>query len=267
MYITRDQVYILCDRTAEKFSKDGLGRFIDQKRMNDYQKLLESIAEERSYKEGEKIMPSDLDQIRKSVNALLDNFRSEIIEKRATIPPTTRFTYDAHASLLAVNDYLFSTAMKTLGCPDMPHQFGFAVLGHIDSIAPDMEYLLKQEEYKKITTDKYYKNQRGRSASDLFKSTKALKDAIANKTASPLKVAKYVAEYQALKKRQEGHGAIWRFFHKKENEARTKLLTIMQKTLGSLLDDDFNIDDFTPGDIAADYNRGLHSCKAVFGIF
>lgn len=257
MYVSRNKINILRERTSEKFAKEDFGKFIDPALIESYQKLLKSIADERKYNEGEKIMPSDLARITPAVNSLLDSFNSGLIEKRAEIRPTTRFSYDPFSATVAVTDYFHAMAMETLGCPDMPAQFGFAVTGHIESIAPDTELAMKQEEYNKITAENYYRSQRKKSAKEVAKKTRELKADILKKTASPLKIARYVAEYQALKKRQEGHGAIWRYFHKKENEERTALLESMEKTLASVFDKKSYLDSFTPAEIAGNYNKNL----------
>ena len=257
MYVSRNQIHILRERTSQKFAEEDFGKFIDPALIENYQKLLKSIADERKYNEGEKIMPSDLARITPVVNSLLDSFNSGLIEKRTEIRSTTRFSYDPFSSTVAVTDYFYAMAMETLGCPDMPAQFGFAVTGHIESIAPDTELAMKQEEYNKITTENYYRSQRKKSAKDVAKKTRELKADILKKTASPIKIARYVAEYQALKKRQEGHGAIWRYFHKKENEERTALLESMEKTLASVFDKKSYLDSFTPAEIAANYKKNL----------
>ena len=62
---------------------------------------------------------------------------------------------------------------------------------------------MKQEEYNKITAENYYRSQRKKSAKEVAKKTRELKADILKKTASPLKIARYVAEYQALKKENE----------------------------------------------------------------
>ena len=60
--------------------------------------------------------------------------------------------------------------------------------------------------------------------------------------AAPDQVAKLVAEYQALQKRQAGHGGVWRFFHHLENKARTDLLAEMKDALTARLGTDFDIE-------------------------
>jgi hypothetical protein len=85
---------------------------------------------------------------------------------------------------------------------------------------------------------------------------------IKNKTASPYRVAEYAGKYFALKKRQEGHGAVWKFFHKKENEARMNLLAIMAKTLKTVLDEGDELDKLKPDEIAKIYNESILAVRA-----
>ena len=117
-----------------------------------------------------------------------------------------------------------------------------------------------ENEYKKTDVERHYNEQRRKSADTVRKATMENRKRIAEKTASPLRVAQYASEYQALKKRQEGHGAIWRFFHKKENEARTKLLANMKGLLVKTLGNDIDVDTLTPKEIAAAYN-GTRAAK------
>ena len=50
------------------------------------------------------------------------------------------------------------------------------------------------------------------------------------------------AEYKALKKRQEGHGRIWRWFHREENEAREELLSRMEDMIKGFVGKDVNLE-------------------------
>ena len=181
-----------------------------------------------------------------------------MVEQRLTaIHTKKRANYNAYERFVAANDYLFAMTMKTLGCPDMPAYFGNDVTEHIDSISAQAELQIKQEEYNKNTIERHYHDQRGKDAKKLRPYHLDNRKSIMDKKAAAITVSNYAAEYHALKKRQEGHNAIWRFFHKKENKERNALLANMKKVLESAIGKDIEIDDSTPVQIAESYSKQI----------
>ena len=67
MHLETKNAERLLEATQKKFSDDGIGKFIDSASLNSYKQFLENIANERQYKEGERIMPSDLKRINRTV--------------------------------------------------------------------------------------------------------------------------------------------------------------------------------------------------------
>ena len=62
-------------------------------------------------------------------------------------------------------------------------------------------------------------------------------------------MAELFADYKALKDRQNNHGAIWRFFHSKENQERNNLLKQMEDVMKKKLPDNVFEKIETPLDI------------------
>ena len=158
-------------------------------------------------------------------------------------------------ALITVNDYMYAMAMKALGCPDIPESFGSEMQNAIKNIATRAEFEMKKSDFDNTSVDRCYEKQRWKDAKDVQKANAESRKQILSKKASPLRVAQYAGEYFALKKRQEGHGKWWIFFHKKENEARTKLLADMEKTLKTVLKEGEVLDELDPVKIAKNYNK------------
>jgi hypothetical protein len=153
-------------------------------------------------------------------------------------------------------------AMKPLGCPDIPESFGIEMQNAIKKIANRAEFEMKKDDFEDTAVEMYYETQRGKSAKQVSEATVEVKNLIVNKKALPSSVAQYASEYYALKKRQEGHGKWWIFFHKKENEARTKLLADMEKTLKSFLKEGDKLDELNSIKIAEIYNKNNIEIRA-----
>ena len=257
MHVKQEFARILYERSTDNFNKDGVGNFVSAENMRSYEQLISDIAAERNYKEGEQIMPSDLERITTLIKRMLDDMGSTMAEQRASMPPKMKGTYDPFAAMVAVNDHLYAIAMQTLGCPDIPESFGPGVTGHLSSIAELAEFTVRQEEYRKASVDRHFRDQRGKPAAVIRKNNRDGRKAILESKASVLTVAKYASEYHALKKRQEGHGAIWRFFHKKENADRENLLAGMKSVLDKVFRNTIDIDMCTPLEIADAYNKAV----------
>jgi hypothetical protein len=273
-----------------------------------FQELLNNIVKERrykegenivnGYKEGEKIIESDLDRIKnavkltlaeminvmadqplslaqiektvgtavfKNIEALDDSKKIEAIkniEKKGKLSEKDRLTYDPFPAVIALSDHLYAMAMRTLGCPDIPESFGDDIVDVIKAVAVHAETAIRKEDYQKTSIRLRYNKQRGMDANEVQSNISKNQKLIDSKKATPLNIAQYAGEYYALKQRQEGHGAIWKFFHKQENEDRMKLLETMEKTLKSVLDDDDELDKLTPVMIAESYNSSIVASRA-----
>ena len=255
MYVKSDKVERFLEVTNQKYLDKNIHKFVDIGYVEGLQLLLEDIAKKSGYTEGERIMNSDLLRIKNAVAMIHNQMRVNMVNEQKDLKGKALLQYDPFTAMVNVNDYLYAMTMKTLGCPDIPESFGIGMQNLIKDIAHKAEFELKESDYKKTSIDNYYEKQRRQNAVKVRKDTRENEKAILNNEASSLRVAKYAGEYYALKKRQEGHGKVWRFFHKKENEQRTKLLSIMEKTLKTILKDDDKLEDLDPQKIAEIYNK------------
>ena len=255
MYIKSDKAERLFEVTNQKYLDKSIHKFVDIGYVEGLQLLLEDIAKKSQYTEGERIMNSDLSRIKNVVAMIHNQMRVNMVNEQKDLKGKALLQYDPFTAMVNVNDYLYAMTMKTLGCPDIPESFGIGMQTLIKDIAHKAEFELKESDYKKTSIDNYYEKQRRQNATKVRKATLENERLILKKEASSLRVAKYAGEYYALKKRQEGHGKVWRYFHKKENEQRTKLLSVMEKTLNTILKDGDKLEDFDPNRIAEIYNK------------
>lgn len=291
MHVKKDKADRLLELTSKKYLNRNIHRFVDQGYLDGYQELLKDIAKKSQYHEGEQITDRDLSRIKNVVVSTLDGMRKMMVEQPLTLEEIKakvgerelnrilalkeskmhqairkieekgrlsrkdQIQYDTLGALITVNDYLYAMAMKTLGCPDIPESFGSDMQNVIKKIANRAEFEMKENDFKNTSVDKRYEAQRGKNAKNIIKANVEVKKLIADKKALPFSVAQYAGDYFALKKRQEGHGKWWVFFHKKENEARTTLLANMKKTLQGVLDEGDDIDKLDPVTIAEIYSQ------------
>lgn len=262
MHVKRDNVERLLGVTSQKFQEESIQKITDTDLIDNFQKLLNDIARKSQYEEGVQILDSDLARIKSSVSTIHKAMKRNMVEKKGTLMGKGRIQYDPFASLVTVNDHLYAMAMKTLGSPDIPESFGEDMQSLIGNIAGDAEFEIKETDYAKTTIDRSFKNQRRMDAKTVRKANLEVRKQILKKEATPYRVAQYAGAYYALKKRQEGHGKVWRFFHKKENEARTALLADMEKTLKTVLGEGDELDKLTPIEIARSHNTRKLAARA-----
>jgi hypothetical protein len=243
----------LLERTAEKFAENGIGNSISPKLMEEYQALLDGIARKHAYRVGEAIDPDDLTRINAKVTTILKNMSNGIVGLKMEEGDLQR--YDCFSSMVAATDHMFAMALKTLGGPDMPASFGPEIQEQIKSLAAGTEVALKRRHYNKLSTAIHFRDQRKLPAKTVKRINRQTMIKVKKNTASPREVASLVAEYQALKQRQDHHTFIWRFFHGKENEERMALLETMKASIASVLGTDVEIDKLDPMSVADTLNR------------
>jgi hypothetical protein len=158
--------------------------------------------------------------------------------------------------MFVLADYLFATALDELGCPDIPPFFGDDVKKSFADYMKIMSTVINRVDYEAVSTDTQFKLQRKKSAEKVRTATTEYFNRSSYNPLQPLDGAKFTAEYQALKKRQNNHGPIWRFFHGKENEKRMELLAAMKAELEKYIDTDtMDIDSVSPNEVAEYMDR------------
>ena len=298
MHVKKGKADRLLKLASQRYLDKNIHRFVDEGYIDGYHELLKDIAKKSEYKEGEKITNSDLSRIKNAVVATLDEMRrlmvdqpltlAEIrekkgekefnriislddskkqkairdIEKKGRLSEEEQTQYDIFGAIIAVNDYMYAMAMKYLDCPDIPESFGIEMQNAIKNIANRAEFEMKKEDFEDTAVEMYYATQRGKSAKQVSEATEEVKKLIEDKKALPSSVAQYASEYYALKIRQKGHGKLWIFFHKKENEARNKLLGDMEKTLKTFLGEGEKLDNLDSINVAEIYNKNNIESRA-----
>ena len=162
--------------------------------------------------------------------------------------------------MITATDYLYAIAMKELGSPDIPPLFGDETKKHISGRAHEMSKKTKLKDDPMIINSAFI-YQRRKDVSDMLDSFGDTISAVQNKTATPRQVQQLVAEYRALKMRQENHTWIWRLFHSGENEDRNNLISEMGEALKGMLGQEAKIDTDDPTALAMGILSGKISEK------
>lgn len=266
MFIKKENVDEVLELTHANCEEYNIDNRFDAMLMLSYKNLLDEIAKKSKYKEGTTILESDLEKIKTNVNDIITDLAKEIEKREQELIDFDRMHFSGFDTLMAANDYLYALAMQKLGCPDMPTSFGADVCTNIQKHAKKLDEKVKKSYYNKdYSTKTYFDNQRKKDADVVRFKNKSLISDINSKLGTPDQIAELVAEYQALKLRQDGHGRIWRFFHRTENNERMELLADMKAAITNAVGEDVNLDpkEKTPADIAKLLNDKLIDKKAT----
>lgn len=255
MYVNTKNAQPLLNEAERKYISSGMNLFIDSRALDGYTEVLRTIARESKYNQGETIKPSDLANIELAVKEVINVTRYNLRQNAKNISEKSRTNIDTFRSFLALDDYLYAIAMQELGCPDIPTSFGEKHQQWLKDKTSLEEFEVKKDDYEITTVDNHYTEQRRKSANKVRANNTEYMSFINNKMAPPIYVAKLLAEYQALVKRQEGHGEVWKFFHRRENNAREKLLQDMKNVLVSAVGNDVNLETANPLEMAKKYNN------------
>lgn len=250
MFTLKQNAESFFDKVDAKYQDKKLYNLAPKKAMDDYLNLLEEIANKRNYNEGDKIEAEDLERIVSSVKSIISATADKMVEKKDSITTGYFDQSESFPSLMLMNDYLFAMAQRDLGSPDMPTNFGAEVEQRISETAFETDFKMKQLTYNSSDSVIRYERQRKINADKLIAKNESLSERL-DKNPTSVEIAEYAAEYQALKKRQENHNGIWRFFHKKENIARTALLAEMKEKLERVLGNGIDVDTKKPSELAA----------------
>ena len=224
---------------------DSLNIVFGQDDYDRFNQTIENILGQKKYAEGEEIDPNHIAEIKNNINIAISNLSDHLSQNARSVNGVASLSNPVNYFATAV-DALYITAMEKLGCPNMP-------IIHFD---PNVKKTISEAAIKvhnslvsyDVSRDNTFKQQRGKDANVVSRDFGLLIDGIKNgKKAESM--GKMVAEYQALKARQNGHGAIWRFFHGKENDARNILLEKMSDKIKALLPDgmgNINLDEVNP---------------------
>lgn len=253
MYIKQNQLRTAIDNAQEKC--ELLNVQLNRVQIVKYMEVLRKMTEKHKYQEGERISEEDFDTIRDEIQGILESIADKTIEMHQENSKEFEQGISSVDYMVAATDYLFALTMNHLGSPDMDVLFGADVQQVMGLSALNI-----QKEFVKydMDTQKTYEKQRGQNAYDLRDSAVGMRIAALNSAENIVQVktkdlAQLIADYQALQKRQEGHGAIWRFFHSTENKERNALLQDMEKALTKHLGNEYDLKTVIPASIADDF--------------
>lgn len=228
MHIEQKFVDIAIENT-EKEAKEHSVLF-NGKDLEDFKKTLKSIAGVSKYEEGQEMSKEDIQAVAEGMNKVFDGVAQNFAQMDENFKSKTNLS---QYSVIAY-DHLLSLAMKELNCPDVPE---YAFYGSVSRLASKVS---REKPTENITVEDIHKAQRRLDAKDIIKfrsvdyHMKRIKDGFTD----PKDLGNLYAEYRALSIRQENHTAIWRFFHRGENEARTNLLKDMENVLKMRIPED-----------------------------
>ena len=212
-------------------------------------RVLDNINRQKQYKEGEEIDPKHMGAIRTNIATTIDRLGKDIVQTADMLNRSR----DKNASIEYLEtavDLLYILAMDKLGCPNMPViHFDNGIKETVVKTASVINKIVITYD---VSEDDAFNRQRGKDAVEVSKNFNTLVNKM-DKVIEPEPVGKMIAEYQALKRRQEGHGGIWRFFHRTENKARTDLLKKMSETIKKYIPKEMgriNIDEVLPANVA-----------------
>lgn len=221
--------------------------------------IIDSIKESRKaqgkeklYKQGEDIDPEDHKNIRDAVQSLVELERDKLVARITANDPKMKDIKNTAEYFATYADVFYVNAMQQLGCPNMPlFMFDGGFRKTIDNSAISVHSA--KESYKDIKTVEAYARQRYADAKDMDQAFNGIFVNIDKNYHTPRELGTLLAQYQALKIRQSNHGAIWRFFHRGENKARTEMLNKMDSYIRKALPKDLrgmNLDRVDPTKLA-----------------
>lgn len=194
------------------------------------------------YAQGQDIEPDDLTMIGEQVQDLLTGIGKNLVAGFKNGKQQNVENPMDH--LLTASDYLYMACMEKMGCPNIPVGFNDSVKKKMEALGQSIiKYATKYD----IKKEDVFRAQRGKDAAELMagKAGENLRALQENK-ATNVQVGQLLADYQALCQRQKGHTAIWRFFHRKENNDRVALMNAMSAALKQKLGDTADLEKAEP---------------------
>ena len=209
----------------------------------DFVSHLETRRNESYQTEGLTVTGADIRFLKKRLGELYNN----LAERFATQSDEVKRNTNVTDYMLTAHDYMMTVITEGLNYAEIKREDFMSFKDEIEAAATKM-IDAKPDVLK--SPKEFFNAQRRKDASELRGNLTELMESANKMPASPESVGQLYAEYQALVKRQENHGRIWRRFHKDENKARTQLLQDMKKILARHLPDETLRDlSATPSDI------------------
>ena len=266
MYTSKENVKKLLASLEGEINEFKDKQYIDTFQLNAFKSYLQNLGRTKKFQEGAELSEIDIRMISIQATPIFTIFAHNITESNDMfgINDNQAQNDEYKQKMLVVADYLFLTTLDTLGCPDIPLFFGETFKNSVIERLKMLDNNQSLEDYSTIQTTTQFNLQRRKSAITVRNETASYFKHSKDDPISPMDLAKFTAEYQALKQRQNNHGAIWRFFHRKENTQRMELLTEMKAKLEEYINSsNINVDTDTPEMIAEHFEKTINEADLV----
>ena len=231
-----------------EFNKEKLAAF---------QTMLKGIKKEKIYSDESIVMDSDMKVIQEHWLDLM----KDVVPSFAKLGDKQKQNINVAEYANVAARYLITNTVSALNGAEISGKglidFQKVVNGTVDELNE------KKNNYD-LSTDIAFNAQRGKDADEVRSEVYELINKASNRSASSMEFGKLYAEWQALTKRQEGHGFFWRAFHRQENADRKELLADMEKALKTRNGGYDVPKDSTPNDIAR--SEDLHNARNGVGV-
>jgi hypothetical protein len=263
MFIKKEYVNEVLAKAEKNLQQSGIN--LNPKLMERFKTELSDIASSSSYKEGDKIDATQFFKISNEAGLIINSIRDDLINSKRRLSQDQLKSYEPMDSLMTVTDYLYAMTMQALGCPSIPASFGSTTQKNVGDLSTAINCNLKLDMGASYTY-LVYDHQRGKDAEQVWETVSALTQNANQNTASPREIETLAAEYQALQRRQNDHGFVWRLFHRRENAERTHLLGEMESALKNVLGQNVNLMKNSPLSLAESMFKksAIENAKAAF---
>jgi hypothetical protein len=205
-------------------ARKAQGIEFDALAMNAFRTGLQEMARTGQYTEGAKLQDEHWKNIIRHCERLIagavNTLQDQSLARQRNV--------NAKDYVQAASNYLLAVAANELNCPDLP----IIKDEWREKLGAWIHDVVKAKPNADIDLAYTYNNQRGINAKGLVQQTQYLiNNATHDGKPNYNTLGELYAEYHALSQRQANHGAVWRFFHSKENAARNNLLKNMEKCL------------------------------------
>jgi hypothetical protein len=213
---------------------DKKGIALDAHELAIYQEYFSNVTF-REY--GETMNPLRLSHARQLSKVMLNMEADRLVRNAARMPELIKNKLDPLDHVHTAAKYLFAIAMARGQGNDMPYLFG----EEFQKAMKDCAYKIYQAYIPKVDGKEIYDKQRGKNADVMRKeNVDALMAKVKSGDASIKELKSFVAEYQALVKRQADHNGVWRLFHRSENAARETLKQDMKEAIAAHFGENFD---------------------------
>lgn len=229
----------------------------NKEKLDAFQAMLKGIKKGKIYSDESMVTDGDMKVIQEHWLGLMNDVAPSFANLGDAQKKNTNIAEYANAAAR----YLITNTVSALNGAEIS---GNELIKFQKVVAGTVEELNERKNNYDLSTDRAFNAQRGKDAYEVRNEVYELINKASNLSASSMEFGKLYAEWQALTKRQAGHGFFWRAFHRQENADRKELLADMEKALKTRNGGYDVSKDSTPADIAR--SEDLHNAKKGVGV-